>query len=148
MADNLASHSLGGFKESFSFSVRICRTCNATKETFKLWFNSSQFILRSKAEHEVQCQFLEGPLKAHYSKCYGINRRSSLMDLDSFSLTEGGLPHDAMHDIFEGIASQEVLLLLIHCIDAHYFTLEEFNQRLIRFDYGYTETDKPPPVTR
>ena len=32
LADNLAAHALGGFKESHSFSLRICRTCMITTE--------------------------------------------------------------------------------------------------------------------
>ena len=31
LADNLASNLLGGFKESFSFSYRFCRSCLITK---------------------------------------------------------------------------------------------------------------------
>lgn len=30
LADNLAAHSVGGFKESFSFAKRICHSCMAT----------------------------------------------------------------------------------------------------------------------
>ena len=30
LADNLASHEIGGFKESFSFANRFCRSCMAT----------------------------------------------------------------------------------------------------------------------
>ena len=32
LADNLAAHQIGGFKESMSFSLRICRTCMVTTE--------------------------------------------------------------------------------------------------------------------
>jgi len=38
LADNLASHSIAGFKESFAFSLRICRTCLVTKHDFKSCF--------------------------------------------------------------------------------------------------------------
>lgn len=34
LADNLASNDLGGFKLSFSFSFRSCRSCLATQESF------------------------------------------------------------------------------------------------------------------
>ena len=30
LADNLAAHEIGGFKESFSFARRFCRSCMAT----------------------------------------------------------------------------------------------------------------------
>ena len=32
LADNLAAHELGGFKESFSFSRRFCRSCLTDKD--------------------------------------------------------------------------------------------------------------------
>ena len=32
LADTLAAHALGGFKESMSFAHRICRSCMATSE--------------------------------------------------------------------------------------------------------------------
>lgn len=31
LADNLASNDLGGFKKSFSFAFRCCRTCLVTR---------------------------------------------------------------------------------------------------------------------
>ena len=57
----------------------------------------------------------------------------------------GGLAHDAMHDIFEGIAPLEVKFLMCYCIDNHWFTLSEFNDRLLNFNFGYVEKDKPIP---
>ena len=147
LADNLASHMLGGFKESFSFSTRICRTCNASQATYKTLFNSNSFILRTDSQHRSQCDLLQGQLESHFSQSHGIKRRSMLLDLSSFRLVEGGLPHDAMHDIFEGVCVREINLLLHHCINAKYFSLQEYNQRLVSFDYGYNETDKPHPIT-
>ena len=36
LADNLAAHLIGGFKESMSFSLRICRTCMITPDLMQL----------------------------------------------------------------------------------------------------------------
>ena len=38
---------------------------------------------------------------------YGINRRSVLEDVPGFSVVTS-LPHDIMHDLFEGIAKKEL----------------------------------------
>lgn len=57
----------------------------------------------------------------------------------------GGLPHDAMHDILEGVAPLEVKLLLRKCIADGLLSLEELNDRLLHFNYGYTESDKNMP---
>ena len=102
----------GGFKESFSFSFRICQTCLVTNDEFRSCFKSSDYIIqRTDSQHEQHCQELSGPMGDHYSKVYGINRRSILMDVPYFSLFGGSLPHDLMHDILEGVAQHEMTLL-------------------------------------
>ena len=47
LADDLAAHALGGFKESMSFAKRICRTCMTTTEKAQLYFNEDDFDLRT-----------------------------------------------------------------------------------------------------
>ena len=54
-----------------------------------------------------------------------------------------GLPHDAMHDVLEVL---EVKLLLKELISQHLFSLEEYNSKLINFNFGYSENDKPVPI--
>lgn len=103
LADNLASNDLGGFKMSFSFSFRCCRTCLATKDSGKAFFVSEKFKKRTDGEHREHVKLLNGPSASHYSKTYGINKSSSLLNVKHFSMFGGGLPHDAMHDILEGI---------------------------------------------
>ncbi len=89
---------------------------------------------------------LNGPLCKHYSKTYGINRRSSLLDIPYFVMFGGGLPHDAMHDILEGIAPLEIKSILQHCVANGWFSLEWYNTHLLNFNYGYTESYKPIPI--
>ena len=60
-----------------------------------------------------QCNNLtEGSAGNHYSKIYGLNYRTCLLDVPSFSLFDDGLPHDQMHDVFEGVVPEEAKLLL------------------------------------
>ena len=61
LADNLASNFLGGFKMSFSFSFRSCRTSLVTNPNLSSSFVSN-FKLRSKEEHE---KLIQGPLRVH-----------------------------------------------------------------------------------
>ena len=68
---------LGGFKESFSFSYRFYRSCLATATSFKHKFTSETFQERDDTSHAMHCNEVEGPLGDHFSKTYGINRRSS-----------------------------------------------------------------------
>lgn len=65
LADNLASNALGGFKESFSFSFRFCRTCMVPT-----CVNTKGIILRNNVTHEQHCQEIQGPLSNHYSKTW------------------------------------------------------------------------------
>lgn len=61
---------------------------------------------------------LDGPHQ-HYSKTYGINQRSVLLDVPHYSMFGSGLPHDIMHDVLEGVALEMSLLL------GHYIFITE-----------------------
>lgn len=56
LADNLSSRSIAGFKESFSFSLRICRTCLVTKHDFTSCFCSDDCTPRTDLQHQQHCQ--------------------------------------------------------------------------------------------
>ena len=146
LADNLASNQLGGFKQSFSFAFRWCRTCLVSSNSLCNSFVSADYEKRTKVNHEQHLQSIQGPLASHFSKVYGINCRSALLNVKDFDMFDGGLAHDAMHDIFEGIAPLEVKLLLCYCISKRWFTLDEYNDRLLNFNFGYAEKDKPIPI--
>lgn len=147
LADTLASQLLGGFKNSVS-AFRMCRTCMATSSTFQIKFDSSDFQLRTTTSHKSHCDKLGGRLSDHYSKVYGVNRRSVLLDVKDYTMLDWGLPHDAMHDLFEGVVQYEIKLVLSHCCKEKYFSLQQFNQWLLNFDYGHSEVaDKPTPIT-
>jgi hypothetical protein len=45
------------------------------------------------------------------------------------------MPHDIMHDLFEGIVQYEMKLLIVHCVEEKLFTIELLNDRLSRFDF-------------
>lgn len=148
IGDNLASNALGGFKESFSFAFRFCRSCLVTKTSFCESFLADYFHKRNDSDHKLYCKQIQGELEAHYSKVHGINRYSTLLDITDFTMCNGGLPHDIMHDVMEGVAQHEIKLLIRHCIDSKYFTIVEYNRRIAFFDYGSNETDKPGGITK
>ena len=143
LADNLAANELGGFKLSFSFSFRYCRFCLMPKDALTSSFDSDDFTARDTETHESQCALIVGETGPHYSKTYGLNNRSALLDVNYYSLFDGGLPCDTLHDILEGIAPLEIKHLMNHCISLKYFNLKQYNSRLLNFNFGYTENDKP-----
>ena len=63
-----------------------------------------------------------------------------------FSMFGGGLPHDIMHDVLEGVVVREMLLLLHYCLRNKFIILADYNERLLNFDYDYTETSRPAPI--
>jgi len=146
LADNLASNDLGGFKKSFSFAFRSCRTCLVTKDTLSAHFHSEAYDKRNDRKHSQDLKEIESDVSGHYSKTYGINQRSVLMDVNYFSIFEGGLPHDLMHDLLEGLVPLEIKHLLSYYVSSGTIALQEFNDRLIKFNYGYSEKDKPNPI--
>ena len=58
------------------------------------------------------------------------------------------MPHDLMHDVFEGVVPVELKLLLDWFIRQGYFTYEFYSQQLVSFNYGYCDTNKPVPMTK
>ena len=134
LGDNLAAHYIGGFKQNFSTSLRICRSCMVTPAQCQKVFNEANCLLRTPESHEEQCLLISGDLQNHYSKAFGINRRSILENVPGFSVVTG-LPHDIMHDLYEGVVKQELKLFLSHSIEKNYFTIKELNQRICYYDF-------------
>ena len=140
LADNLAAHAVGGFKESMSFALRICRSCMITGPESQSCFLEEYTQLRTPCTHVSQCMLLEGPLEAHYSTNFCINRRSILEDIPGFSVATC-IPHDIMHDLFEGVVPYELKLFIAYCTQGrNFFSIDFLNDRIARFDFIY---DKP-----
>lgn len=132
LGDNLASHLIGGFNEGISFALRICRSCIITNDETSVVFSENVCTLRTPESHERHCLLLEGPLQSHFSTLYGINRRS-ILDVPGFSVATC-LPHDIMHDLFEGVAKKELGLFLTYCTTQGFFTINQFNQRIEHYN--------------
>ena len=103
-------------------------------------------MLRTRESHEKQC----GEVQAygeHFSKTYGINRKSILND-SWFYHVVGGLPADIMHDILEGVLQYEAKEMLKRFIHVNsFFTLEELNNRIAAYDFGYyNDKNRPSPI--
>ena len=148
LADSLAAHAIGGFKGSMSFSLRVCRTCMVTPDQIQQCYSESSCTLRTPENHFEQCSLLEGHLRNHFSTTYGINFLSVLEEVPGFSVING-LPHDIMHDLYEGVVPFELKLLLQHCVSRKYFTIDELNSRMDSFGFARNEPRHIDPlVTR
>ena len=137
-ADNLACHSLCGYLESFSANV-FCHFCLADKQKVQHVFEEDEFEKRTKDNYQQHVML-------NNSTITGIKQDSCLNTLKYFHVTEG-VCVDIMHDVLEGVAPLEVKLLLRQLIyEDNLFTLEQLNDRISSFDYGYMNEKNKPSV--
>lgn len=105
--------------------------------------------MRSKEEHHKECGYLNqqgmsNSEREHYSKVYGINRSTVLLELHDFDVTQQ-LPQDIMHVVLEGIFPYHMEQLLNYIIDGSILTLAQINSRIMSFPYSYFNV-KPSPL--
>jgi len=114
LADTLAAHFLGGFKESVGPAYKPCRTCEISKTEIKATFFSAQCRLRNEQEHRDRMHFLKTTNKKaafYWSRQWGVKKESILSSVPDFSLTSA-LLHDPMHVLLEGVARYELRAML------------------------------------
>ena len=101
--------------------------------------------MRTKDSYDAQCTRIMN--NDHYKKTYGLNCRS-LLNNSRYYHVIGGLPGDAMHDILEGVLQYIVKeLLKVFILENKFFRLDDLNDRLQKFDFGYhNDGNKPAPI--
>lgn len=144
VADNLASHSIGGFTESFTAN-RICRFCMCTYRNLKETSLKTNFLYRTK---EIYNQHLEMVQKDEsLIPVYGIKKECPFNRLSFFHSIDG-LPSDPMHDLLEGACPLVWGKVLTHFVHTDKINFRTFNQKLALFNYkGSDKAKKPTPLT-
>ena len=134
LGDTPAAQWIGGFKEGVCFAQHGCRTCNASTRTMKSNFIPRHFQERDHDEHQNRCFQLTQMSKSasqYWSKCWGINDGSCLLDISMFNLSVC-LVHDPMLILSEGIVTKEICCMLYHFLEVRkYFTLSWLNETVI-----------------
>lgn len=125
LGDNLGSHGIGGFVESFSKSTYFCRFCEVKREEFDADFRS--FGSRRTVEsHESSLKRIEENLASNL----GVKFDSAFNKLQSFHTTSG-LPPCIAHDVFEGVVAHDLSLVIKSLvINKKWFTVDELNVRI------------------
>lgn len=138
--DNLSAHALGGFQVHFN-SGRVCRSCTVDHKELGKSFDSADFVARDSHVYNYELRnVLEYPEE---SSVYGIKYRCIFSDLDYFSVPDG-FPPDIMHDCLEGVIPSTVSLVLRNLHGKGKFTLEEFNNALLKVKIP--TTDRPNKI--
>ena len=148
LADTPASNKAGGFKEGVGGARRKCRHCMAKYEDMQCLFMEEDFQLRNKDNHIQHLLKMEGAasenLREFYSKHYGINVRTHLLEAPFFDPCNQ-LIQDVMHVFLEGVLAYEIKLLLNYFInDIKSFGLTDLNKRIQQFHYGYSNSKNKP----
>ena len=151
LADTPAAQWISGCKEGVGLACHGCRTCNASLATMKTNFLPKHFQERDPVEHEHRCAQLTqmSKIASHYwSKCWGINERSCLLDISGFNVSVS-LVHDPMHILSEGIIVKEICCMLFYFIEVKkYFNLTWLNEAIASYTYTYLEQKHKPETIK
>ena len=150
--DTLAAHWIGGFKQGVGFALKACRQCSGSSKDIRSKFNETDFMLCNETEHRERCQALgemSVAARKYWSKLWGINSPSCLLQLDEFPLCMG-LVQDLMHLLLEGVLPHELKLMLHDFIMVKkYFTLVWLNSEISSFQLTDLESsDKPQLIEK
>lgn len=109
------------------------------KEMAQKEFDYDKTELRNKENYQLHVT-QENP------SVTGVKGDCCLNSLQYFHITEN-VCVDVMHDILEGVAPLEIKLMLQQFIYTEkLFTLEQLNDKIARFDYGYNNGKSKPSV--
>lgn len=133
-ADNLSSHSVSGFFESFGPTVnRLCRVCLAPRAELNEKF-ADQFELRTPENYNSHIDLVEQDLAL--PTAYGIKFNSPFNRL-RYGHIINLLPPDLSHDLCEGVIPRVLTLALKYFIcEKKFFTLDFLKYKLKNFPLG------------
>ena len=133
--DNLGSHSIGGFMESFSANY-FCRYCEINRDESETI--GTTLPLRSVNDYKACVSNQEStPVK-------GVKFDSPFNELGHYHVSSPGLPPCLGQDLFEGVVSFDMALILNFFINLRWFTIEQLNHRIKTWHYeGYDSLDRP-----
>ena len=119
--DNLGSHGVGGFVENFSVSHYFCRYCDIKR----LSFESSPLLCGNKRTEQSFLNHLQELENCGTNSECGIK---SANQLSFFHVCQPGLPPCLGHDLFGGIVSCDLSLLIGDLVEEKTFQLYTVEQ--------------------
>lgn len=129
--DNLGIHAICGLAEGFNanYPCRMCKQHRDEMATTTVVDHRTLRTLQSYSD-DVNMQALE---------MIGIKQKCVWEAIPSFSFISS-ICFDIMHDLFEGVCSYDLALIIRHLIYFKKFlSLETLNNRIFNFDYGPTK---------
>ncbi len=137
--DNLGLNSILGYTEIFSGKT-VCRWCRVQKEVLREQTVEDLSVMRNRINYHSDL-LQNNPTET------GVKRECSLNKLQFYHVTDNVTP-DVMHDILEGVGGYETKLVLNSLIEQKLLTLDQLNNRLTSFDYGFSDSHNKPSVIK
>ena len=137
--DNLGSHCIGGYCESFQ-SHYYCRYCTLTKTQIAEMHASTEKLRTPETYNRIIQQLQD----SDEEKFEGIKFDSVFNSLDHFHVAMPGLPPCLGHDLFEGVVDFDLTLCIAYFIDKKWFTLDLFNEKLAQFPFCGNDVPNRP----
>jgi hypothetical protein len=146
LGDNLGSHMIRGFLESFS-GTYFCRFCLATSDCLKTDTSLPplKFEQRTCENYDAAVATIEINNLENFQ---GIKKKSVLNELAHFHVCTPALPPCIGHDLFEGIIPSDLTLCIRHFVKIKkWFTYAFLNKKIISFKlFGSDARDKPAGI--
>ncbi|XP_037558443.1 uncharacterized protein LOC119435796 [Dermacentor silvarum] len=141
VGDNLGSHMIGGFTQSFSTSAFICRFCLLTR----LEFHEKPHLVGERRTPEKYMQSLERLESSNEQSDCGIVNNSPFHVLRHFHVCRSGLPPCIGHDLFEGVVRHDLPLYIRYFVTKkRWFTYEYLNNRISTLKYSTHDLRNKP----
>lgn len=121
--DNLGSHQIACLIENFSTSKYFCRFCYITNTEFQLDC-SKRHKLRDKLSYDIDIANL---VDESSSDSRGLKGKSVLNTSSIYHTNNPGLPPCIAHDLFEGIVTYDLYLILREMIRKGWFEVNWLN---------------------
>lgn len=141
LGDNLGSHTIGGFVESFS-SKHYCRYCLLSSAEFQSGEPYALGKCRSPTEYDRCVEHLQQSGEDSFE---GIKFNSLFNNLNYFHVCNPGLPPCLGHDLFEGVVDYDLKLYIDYWVNQrHWFTYQDLNRKLELFKFTGSDINNKP----
>ena len=138
LGDNLGSNCIGGFTENFSTVAHFCRFCLVTKS--ELIDNPYDLgPTRTPDNYDLDAACTDRDINN------GVKFQSVFNSLKYFHVCQPGLPPCLGHDLFEGVSSFDLALMIKYFVKTkRFFSYDQLNRDISRFKYLGSDTNNIP----
>lgn len=143
VGDNLGSHQIGGFVESFSTETYFCRYCDISKFPDTKNNNSLFGKLRTKENYEYDAN-----MASFDGISAGVKKKSVLNELKYFHVCSPGLPPCLAHDLLEGVVASDTMVYLNYLVKQKIITYSEINKELEDLNFELKPRQSFPPIKK